>query len=608
MKIGPFEWIVAALFRAINRWRVWYSLALPLAVINLLALRIDLRWRNLFNTETAPPDPALPPGFDIRRCRTADGSFNDLSTRWMGMAATRFGRNAPLPQTFGEKPPGLYEPNPRVISRELLARRSFVPAERINILLPAWLQFMVHDWLSHGVNDTESPPHRFPIPAGDDWPKPEMTILRTCPDQQRGPADEGRPATYRNIVTHWWDGSQMYGSDLNMQQCVRSAPTGLLASGKLYLDETSHLPLDPEAANKDPMQELAAVNGNWWIGLSSMHTLFTREHNAIVDRLHIEYPDKDGEWLFQKARLINAALIAKIHATEWTPALLQSPTLQYAMRGSWWGALGQAYFKAFGRPLHNELLSGIPSSPQEHYAAPYAITEEFTAVYRLHSLIPDDYSFRRHCDDKELLACTLADLFAGGTTRVHRSVPFEDVLYSLGTSHPGLPVLHNFSTHLRKIPEKPEQGIFTDLAATDILRDRERGVPRYCALRRTLRMSVPKSFAELTENAQWQRELETIYGDVERVDLLTGTLAETKPPGFAISDTTFRIFIVMAGRRIKSDRFLTTDFTPEVYTQAGIDWVENNGMVSVLLRHYPELAPSLHRVPNAFGPWKAVGG
>jgi hypothetical protein len=151
----------------------------------------------------------------------------------------------------------------------------------------------------------------------------------------------------------------MYGSDIKMQHCVRTAPTGLLSNGKLYLDETGHLPLDPDAADKDPDQEFAAVNGNWWIGLSSMHTLFTREHNAIVDRLHIEYPDKDGEWLFQKARLINVALIAKIHATEWTPALLQSPTLQYAMRASWWGALGEAYFKAFGRPLRSERANGV---------------------------------------------------------------------------------------------------------------------------------------------------------------------------------------------------------------------------------------------------------
>jgi heme peroxidase len=604
MLAGFFEAVIAAIYRLINRWQVWYRLPFPLAVINLLALRVDLRWRNLFDTETAPTDLPAPDSFDIRHCRTTDGTFNDLSKTWMGMANARFGRNAPLPQTFGEQPPSLYEPNPRVISRELLARTNFIPATTVNLFLAAWLQFMVHDWLSHGVNDTQSPPLRFPVPEADDWPKPEMTILRTCPDHQRGPRDEGRPATYRNTVTHWWDGSQMYGSDLRMQHCVRSSPTKeLLPDGKLYLDETGHLRVDPQAADHDPLQELAAVNGNWWIGLSAMHTLFTREHNAIVDRLKIDYPDKDGEWLFQKARLINAALIVKIHATEWTPALLQSPTLQYAMRGSWWGALGEAYFRAFGRSTHDELLSGIPGSSTEQYAAPYSITEEFTAVYRLHSLIPDDYSFRQHSDDKEILACTMADLFAGGTTKVHRKVSFDDVLYSIGTSYPGAPVLHNYPLHLRRLPEKIDQGIMTDLAATDIVRDRERGVPRYCAFRRMLRMSVPKSFQELTENEAWQKELEKIYEKVERVDLLTGTLTETKPRGFAISDTAFRIFIVMAGRRIKSDRFLTSDYNPQVYTPLGIDWVEKNGMREVLLRHAPSLHSVMRNVRNSFFPW-----
>ena len=128
------------------------------------------------------------------------------------------------------------------------------------------------------------------------------------------------------------------------------------------------------------------------------------------------------------------------------------------------------------------------------------------------------------------------------------------------------------------------------------------------AASRAARMSVPTSFQELTENAQWQRELATIYGDVERIDLLTGTLAETKPPGFAISDTAFRIFIVMAGRRIKSDRFLTDDYTPEVYTPAGIAWVEENGMREVLLRHAPALAPVLADVRNSFFPWPRSRG
>ena len=176
------------------------------------------------------------------------------------------------------------------------------------------------------------------------------------------------------------------------------------------------------------------------------------------------------------------------------------------------------------------------------------------------------------------------------------------MLYSLGTSYPGAPVLHNYPNHLRRLPENIDQ-IKTDLAATDIVRDRERGVPRYCAFRRILRMTVPKTFPELTDNEQWQKELEEIYGDVESVDLLTGTLAETKPPGFAISDTAFRIFIVMAGRRIKSDRFLTDDYTPEVYTPVGIDWVEQNGFREVLLRHAPVLGPILADVRNTFFPW-----
>ena len=46
----------------------------------------------------------------------------------------------------------------------------------------------------------------------------------------------------------------------------------------------------------------------------------------------------------------------------------------------------------------------------------------------------------------------------------------------------------------------------------------------------------------------------------------------------------------MASRRLKSDRFFTTDYTPKVYTQAGLDWIENNSMRTVLLRHFPELA------------------
>ena len=84
-------------------------------------------------------------------------------------------------------------------------------------------------------------------------------------------------------------------------------------------------------------------------------------------------------------------------------------------------------------------------------------------------------------------------------------------------------------------------------------------------------------------------------------------MAETAPKGFGFSDTAFRVFILMASRRLKSDRFFTTDYRPEVYTQVGLDWVADNDMRSVLLRHFPQLEPSLKGVKNPFAPWARTG-
>ena len=66
------------------------------------------------------------------------------------------------------------------------------------------------------------------------------------------------------------------------------------------------------------------------------------------------------------------------------------------------------------------------------------------------------------------------------------------------------------------------------------------------------------------------------------------------------------IFLLMASRRLKSDRFLSHDYRPEIYTKEGIDWVEENTMKSVILRHFPAVAFALDKIEdeNAFKPWK----
>ena len=105
------------------------------------------------------------------------------------------------------------------------------------------------------------------------------------------------------------------------------------------------------------------------------------------------------------------------------------------------------------------------------------------------------------------------------------------------------------------------------------------------------------------DDPELARELRQVYGHPDKVDLMVGMYAEKPPAGFGFSDTAFRVFILMASRRFRSDRYFTADFTPAVYTQPGMDWINDNSMQSVLLRHYPQLRPALASVPNAFTPW-----
>ena len=91
------------------------------------------------------------------------------------------------------------------------------------------------------------------------------------------------------------------------------------------------------------------------------------------------------------------------------------------------------------------------------------------------------------------------------------------------------------------------------------------------------------------------RLLKEIYRNIDQVDTVVGLTAEPAPAGFGFSDTAFRIFILMASRRLQSDRFLTVDFRPEIYSPFGMDWIANNGMTSLILRHCPELASMLPR-------------
>jgi hypothetical protein len=575
--------------------RPWYQLPRFLAYARLVEIRNELREKNLHDTEEPPFEKrAVPPPADldpaIREARTTDGSSNDLQYPRMGAVGCRFGRNVPLQHTVPDSA-NLLVPNPRTVSRELMTREQFQPATILNLFAAAWIQFMVHDWFVHKRSTTEF--IDVPTQPGDDFGA--LRVPRSVPEP--APAGSTRPPAYANLNSHWWDASQVYGCDAEMAAKLRTQN-----NGKMRIEPTGLLPVDPDTG-----VNFSGFTDNWWIGLAMLHTLFTLEHNYICDLLAHNNPRWTDEQLFRKAKLINSALMAKIHTIEWTPAIIPNSIIATAMNVNWSGLAGEDLQDALAFLDDKELLGGIVGSKADHHTAPYSLTEEFVSVYRMHPLIPDEYAFHSAVTGGLLEKRQLDEISGRKTPAIAERLTMPDLFYSFGTCHPGAVTLHNYPRHLQNLTR--DSGEHLDLAAVDILRDRERGVPRYNQFRRLLHKDPVKSFDELSDNPAWRKQLREVYNnDLEKVDLMTGLYAEPLPPGFGFSETAFRIFILMASRRLKSDRFFTDDFRPEVYTEFGIDYVRKNSMLTVVKRHYPQLGRSLEGVKNAFAPWKPVSG
>lgn len=573
----------------------WDRLPVPLGLLTLVGIRELLREDNLVDTYEGhpPPVPATSPDAAAPdpAVRTVDGSFNAPSSPSMGMAGTRFGRNVPLADGVPDGPSRIFDPNPRTISDQLLLRHEFQPASTLNVLAAAWLQFETRDWFSHATDMTR--PLLCPRPAGDDWPEDPMRLPATAADPTAPPRADGL-VTHLNTETHWWDASQLYGSTASFQAAVRTGD-----GGRVRIGTDGLIDVDPAT--------LASSGGadGWWLGLELLHTLFMREHNAIASMFAGHHPTWTDDQLFDRARLVNAALLAKIHTVEWTPAILGHPTLRVGMRANWWGVAGERVHRLVGRHGQGDFLFGIPGSRTEQHAAPYSITEDFVSVYRMHPLVPDDYTMRSAASGQATSDLEFMDLHGLASHDLLGKVGPADALFSLGVASPGAVTLHNSPRFMHRMQRT--DGTFIDVSALDVLRSRERGIPRYAEFRRRLHMSPLRSFDDFAVDPETREQLRSIYhDDLEQVDLTVGMFGERLPRGFGFSDTAFRIFVLMASRRLKSDRFFTVDFTPRVYTPEGLAWLDDSSMTTVLLRHFPELEPALRGSTNPFAPWTGV--
>lgn len=608
--------------------------------------------------------------------RTADGTCNDLAHPYVGAANVAFGRNISPKFIVPDAVKNLEKmtPNPKLVSEEFFTRTEFKPVPFLNVLAAAWIQFMNHDWMSHGRNMDSNP---YVIKATDGS---EILVDRTK-------ENENDPKIYKkefgkvskNTVTHWWDASQVYGSSQEEQNELRTFENGLMKTEKVGSREL--LPHRNNFNTRDNKQnqgvEMSGFTDNWWLGLSLLHTLFVKEHNAIAKELMKKHVTKRGdkfewkhEWyvrkekelhdpdrsiynshntykekqvllltkeeldekIFQTSRLVVSAILAKIHTVEWTPAVLPNETLKKGMFINWYGLINPQTWSRFLKHLpgfqrtdwndandSGYLVGGIVGSKANNYGVPFSITEEFTSVYRLHSLLPENLNLRTLSQKKNVSKVPFIDTRNEKSYDYMKSYDLKDLYYSLGTQNPGQLVLNNFPNFMQNL-EIPGYANM-DMGMMDIVRDRERGVPRYNQFRRGINLKPIKSYADffpepkqLTEKQkQVVEKFRKVYGlnpdgsdNVESIDLLVGTLAEeVRPDNFGFGETLFQIFILMASRRLMADRFFTDYYKAQYYTETGIKWVdEQSTMSQVIIRHMPELAPHLKGVETAFNPWR----
>jgi hypothetical protein len=123
-----------------------------------------------------------------------------------------------------------------------------------------------------------------------------------------------------------------------------------------------------------------------------------------------------------------------------------------------------------------------------HFGSPFNFPEEFVSVYRLHPLIPDLIEYRDLTKDPNQIAEKVAviNTFEGKATDAMHTGGMANWGLSLGRQRLGILTLHNHPQFMQNIllPRLDTPTKQIDLAALDIIRDREHGVPRFNEFRR----------------------------------------------------------------------------------------------------------------------------
>ncbi len=513
--------------------------------------------------------------FDIHaQNRSYDGFGNNPSNPSWGAKGAQI-RNI-TPVSYGDgisAPNGVDRPNPRRISNILFDQEEAI-FDNHALTDYVWVfgQFVEHDISFIGRDEAE--PLSINVPECDPVFDPNCQGQAIIPmARSRAIAGSGmsetNPRAYANEVSAFLDGSAIYGSDSERASWLRTFKDGKLktSTGGFLPYNTIDGELNSATDNSAPEMKLNSSGARRWfvagdiranenMMLTSMHTLWVREHNRICQVMSIRNPAMTDEELYQKARKMVGAMIQQITYGEWLPAM--GVTLDPYV--SYWEDIdpnvSNVFSAAASRFLHT-LLS-----------------EELLRMDDGCTTIPaGDMSLRESFFNPVLVTESGIDpMLKGMSAQIQQALDCKLV-----------DDIRNF------IIESAESNLGCDFAAININRGRERGLPDYNTVRDALGLGRVRSFEEIVEDPVEARQLADLYGTVDNIDPWVGMLAEEHLPGAMFGETIMNIMKGQFKVLRDADRFfflnddgLTQDEKDEVSSTRLSDVIRRNTSITAL--------------------------
>ncbi len=452
--------------------------------------------------------------------RSYDGGGNNATQVDWGRANTALERigAADYPDGIGDVmllPPA--RPNARVVSNAMFDQNeSFSSARGLSSGVWQWGQFLDHDIDLSPGNETEH--HMIITPVDDPDGMAMIPMTRSAVSSGSGSLRE-----QTNAITSYIDGSNVYGSDSTRAHALRSGHGGRMLTSAGNLLPTSDMPgLDTVfmdgGGNPSTMFVAGDIRANEQLGLTAMHTLFVREHNRVADLLAASYdPVANDELIFHKARSIVGAEIQAITYNEFLPMLL----------GTF-----------------------APSAADYNYDPNVnaGIANEFsTALFRVgHTMLNENLLLASEQGDV-VGQIALRDAFFTGSSMLSDSPELVDKLLMGLATQTAQEIDTQLVDDVRNFLFAPHVGMGFDLAALNIERGRDHGLPDYNAMRSAydslmvdvegfdaVDLTAAASFADLDTDAGTIAVLETLYDSVDNIDPWVMALAENHVDGTSV--------------------------------------------------------------------------